>query len=68
MRGGCVLSSDHGASWRQVGPQVPFQPAGFTYSAAGNAVYAWQNYCDTKASINPVKAQSIMQLDLDLSP
>ena len=47
---------------------LPFDPAGFTYSDAGNAVYAWQNYCDFAAGENPVLDQAIMRLDLDLSP
>jgi hypothetical protein len=63
-----VVSRDHGASWRGVGPRLPFAPAGFTYSDIRNAVYAWQNYCDFQAGVNPVMAQAIMRLDLDLSP
>jgi hypothetical protein len=62
-----VVSRDHGASWRAVRPRLPFEPAGFAYSAIRNAVYAWQNYCDFEAGVNPVMAQAIMRLDLDLS-
>jgi hypothetical protein len=63
-----VVSRDHGASWQGVGPRLPFAPAGFTYSDIRNAVYAWQNYCDFEAGVNPVLAQAIMRLDLDLTP
>jgi photosystem II stability/assembly factor-like uncharacterized protein len=63
-----VVSRDRGASWRGVGPELPFDFAGFTYSASRNSVYAWQNYCDFEAGVNPVLAEAIMRLDLDLSP
>jgi hypothetical protein len=66
-----VVSRDHGASWDTVGPKVPFVDspvAGFTYSTARQAVYAWQNYCDFEAGLNPVLDQAIMRLDLDLTP
>ena len=63
-----VVSRDHGASWDTVGPELPFDLAGFTYSTARQAVYAWRNYCDFAADVNPVLPQSIMRLDLDLSP
>jgi photosystem II stability/assembly factor-like uncharacterized protein len=63
-----VVSRDHGASWQAVGVELPFDAAGFTYSDAGNAVYAWQNYCDFTAEVNPVLDQAIVRLDLDLSP
>jgi hypothetical protein len=63
-----VVSRDHGASWRAVGPELPFRPSGFTYSEVLGAAYAWQNYCDFEAGVNPVLAQAIMRLDLDLSP
>ncbi len=63
-----VVSRDRGASWQGAGPEVPFDAAGFTYSDVGNAVYAWQNYCDFEAGVNPVLDQAIVRLDLDLSP
>jgi hypothetical protein len=63
-----VVSRDHGGSWQAVGPRLPFEFSGFTYSPNRNAVYAWQNYCDFEAGLNPVMAQAIMRLDLDLSP
>jgi hypothetical protein len=62
-----VVSHDRGASWQGVGPTLPFDPAGFTYSPARKAVYIWQNYCDIQAGVNPVTAGAIMRLDLDLS-
>jgi hypothetical protein len=61
-----VVSRDQGASWRTVGPPLPYEPSGFTYSFVREAVYAWRNYCDFEAGPNPILAQSIVRLDLDL--
>jgi hypothetical protein len=63
-----VVSRDRGASWQGVGPVLPYDPSGFTYSATRNAVYVWQSGCDVGAGVNPVNARAIMRLDLDLSP
>jgi photosystem II stability/assembly factor-like uncharacterized protein len=63
-----VVSRDHGASWDTVGPELPFDLSGFTYSPVRNAVYAWKNYCDNQKELNPVLDQAIMRLDLDLTP
>jgi len=63
-----VVSRDHGASWRTAGPELPFDLAGFTYSTERQAVYAWRNYCDFEAGLNPVLDEAIMRLDLDLTP
>ena len=63
-----IVSHDRGASWQGVGPPMPIEHSGFTYSAVRNAVYIWQNYCDFQAGVNPVLEQAIMRLDLDVSP
>ena len=63
-----IMSRDHGASWRAVGPRLPYEPSGFTYSANRSAAYVWQNWCDFQAGENPVSEKSIMRLDLDLDP
>jgi len=63
-----VVSRDHGKTWHGVGPALPFDFSGFTYSAARNAIYAWQRYCDFQAGVNPVLPRAIMRLDLDLTP
>ena len=62
-----IVSRDQGASWRGVGPALPYDPSGLTYSAAGKAVYVWSTYCDFQAGVNPVRARAIMRLDLDLA-
>ena len=63
-----IVSRDRGASWQGVGPPLPFDHDGFTYSAIRNAVYIWRNYCDFQAGVNPVLDSAIMRLDLDLNP
>jgi len=63
-----VVSRDRGTSWQIVGPQLSFEPSGFTYSAVRKAVYVWLSYCDVQAGLNPVADGAIMRLDLDLSP
>lgn len=63
-----IVSDDQGSTWRSVGPSFPFQPKGFTYSTVRKAAYVWQNYCDFDAGPNPVAAESIARLDLDLDP
>lgn len=63
-----VLSRDRGATWRRVGPRLPFEPSGFTYSEANEALFLWKNYCDLDTEINPIVPKSIMKLDLDLDP
>jgi photosystem II stability/assembly factor-like uncharacterized protein len=61
-----VLSSDHGGTWHSVGPSFPFPPNGLAYSPAGKAFYIWHFYCDSSKANNPVVAQSIMRLGVDL--
>jgi hypothetical protein len=58
-----VVSSDHGASWRTVGPGLPYKPAGLAYSPFRQTFYIWQSDCDAAAADNPVPAGAIMRLD-----
>lgn len=63
-----VVSRDRGATWRQIGPRLPFEPSGFTYSEANEALFVWKNYCDLATEVNPIVPESVMTLDLDLDP
>jgi hypothetical protein len=63
-----LVSRDQGENWRGVGPPFAYAPKGFTYSPVRNQVFAWQNYCDLDNSPNPVAPQSIIRLDLDVTP
>jgi photosystem II stability/assembly factor-like uncharacterized protein len=58
-----LISEDHGAHWHTVGPGLPFQPAGLTYSPVRQTFYVWQSTCDASAASSPVAAGSIMRLD-----
>jgi hypothetical protein len=59
-----VISSDHGATWRDFGPPLPYAPAGVTYSPSRKAVYIWRSQCATAAS-NAIPADVIMSLSFD---
>jgi hypothetical protein len=56
-----VVSDDHGATWRGLGPPVPIAAGAFglAYSAPRNAIYIWQADCG-----NVVPAGSVQRLDL----
>jgi hypothetical protein len=54
-----ITSADNGATWRTVGPRMPFDVAGIAYSSFRNAFYAW--YFDCTSEIKP---DSIVRLDL----
>jgi photosystem II stability/assembly factor-like uncharacterized protein len=58
-----VISVNRGATWRTVGPQLPFLPTGFAYSPFRNAFYIWYFSCDTGP--NPIAANAILRLDFD---
>ena len=61
--GALVISSDGGATWQSVGPPLPYEPNGFTYSAARNAFYAWRFDCAAEGD-NDIAADSIIRLDV----
>jgi photosystem II stability/assembly factor-like uncharacterized protein len=62
-----VLSDDHGRTWRAIGPNLPYQPSGLMYAPHREAFYVWRFYCDFSIERNPVVAESIMRLDVDLA-
>jgi hypothetical protein len=62
--GSLIASSDQGATWRKVGPNIPFAAAGLAYSPFRKAFYAWQFTCNLDNSGNPVTADSVMRLDI----
>jgi photosystem II stability/assembly factor-like uncharacterized protein len=59
-----VVSVDHGATWRAIGPTLPILPTGFAYSSFRNAFYIWYFSCDP-AGANPIAANAILRLDFD---
>ncbi len=40
-----IVSSDGGASWREIGPPMPYDPAGLTYSRYRKMFYIWHFTC-----------------------
>lgn len=60
-----LVSPDEGASWRPVGPPLPFRPAGFVYDEAQSAFYIWQSQCGIEDSY-PVLPDSVMRLGFRL--
>jgi hypothetical protein len=56
-----VISDDHGASWRQIGPGLPYDANGINYSPGDEAFFIWQYSCDL-AGENPVVEDTIMRL------
>jgi photosystem II stability/assembly factor-like uncharacterized protein len=55
-----MISDDHGATWRAIGPTLPIQPTGLAYSPFRKAFYTWYSTCDA-----PVPADAIQRLDFD---
>jgi photosystem II stability/assembly factor-like uncharacterized protein len=58
-----VMSSDRGATWRPVGPRLPFTPTGLSYSPFRSAFYVWRYDCD-RGGPNPIRPDSILRLDV----
>lgn len=59
-----VVSYDRGEAWEQVGPPLPFEPVGLTYSASRGEVYVWRFTCGKSGARNSVPAESIQALDI----
>jgi photosystem II stability/assembly factor-like uncharacterized protein len=59
-----MLSEDHGANWRGVGAELPYEPNGFAYSPFREAFYIWRFSCGS--GDNSVAADAIMTLRLEL--
>ncbi len=57
-----VVSADHGATWKNVGKDIPFQPNTLTYSGIRNAFYASYFTC---SGANAVPADSIVRFGWD---
>jgi photosystem II stability/assembly factor-like uncharacterized protein len=56
-----IISADGGATWRKLGPKIPFQSWGFTYSRHRKAFYAWYATCQP----TEVPMDAIRRLDFD---
>jgi hypothetical protein len=61
--GGVITTSDQGKSWHRLGPVLPFDPHGLTYSVSLNAFFAWHFDCPGDNAV--VADDSIIRLDLD---
>ncbi len=62
--GGVITSADQGQSWQQLGPPLPYDPHGLTFSASLNAFFAWHFDCPGP-NVVPVADDSIVRLDLN---
>ena len=59
------VSADHGVTWTEIGPPLPYTASGFTYSPSQRAFYAWQSDC-TSAGNTSLKPNAIMRLKVNL--
>jgi photosystem II stability/assembly factor-like uncharacterized protein len=59
-----IISADHGATWKSVGPTVPFPPTGFAYSPFRKQFYTWYFACE-RFGTNPIAPDQIMSLNFD---
>lgn len=62
-KGSILTTSDQGDTWNRLGPPLPFDPHGFTYSPSLNALFAWHFDCGDDGI--PVNEESIIRFDLD---
>ena len=58
-----VVSADLGATWREIGPPLPYEPLGVAYSAARSTFYVWTASCNVGGA-NPVTERGIMQYEI----
>ena len=58
-----VVSADLGATWREIGPPLPYEPVGLAYSAARATFYVWTSSCNVGGA-NPVAERGIMQYQI----
>jgi len=56
-----LVSADHGATWRAIAPELPFQPNGAVYARFRKAIYIWRWTCAN----DPIAADQIMKLPFD---
>ena len=59
-----MISADQAATWRALGPELPFGPAGLAYSSFRNMLYVWHFDCNFSGS-DPVLSDAIMALAFD---
>jgi hypothetical protein len=64
--GSLITSADRGESWQRLGPPLPYDANGFTYSTARDAVYIWRWECVAEGE-HLIPADAIMHLALDES-
>jgi photosystem II stability/assembly factor-like uncharacterized protein len=57
-----LVSKDHGATWTQVSPGLPYTTSGIVYSGARRAFYIWTFTC---SGASPVPPNAIMRYDFD---
>jgi hypothetical protein len=60
-----IVTSDRGATWREVGPELPYAPWGLAYAPEASAFFIWVFTCSFDDGGNPVLENSIMRLDVD---
>jgi photosystem II stability/assembly factor-like uncharacterized protein len=58
-----IRSTDHGATWIAVGPQIPIDPQGVVYSPFRKAFYTWHAECASAPSA--IQPDSILRWDFD---
>jgi photosystem II stability/assembly factor-like uncharacterized protein len=58
-----IRSTDHGATWIAVGPQIPIDPQGVVYSPFRKAFYIWHAECVSAPSA--IQDDSILRWNFD---
>ena len=61
-----IRSTDHGATWIPIGPQIPIDPQGVVYSPFRRAFYIWHAECVSN-TLSPVQDDSILRWNFDPS-
>jgi photosystem II stability/assembly factor-like uncharacterized protein len=59
-----MISADQGATWQGLGPDLPFEPSGLTYSSFRHSLYIWHFDCSFSGS-DPVLSDAIAALEFD---
>jgi photosystem II stability/assembly factor-like uncharacterized protein len=66
-----TVSTDGGSTWHNVGPTMPYRPAGLAYSPSRKIFYIWSVACDRADNTSPsstsaggLPADTVMQLDV----
>ena len=61
-----IRSTDHGATWIPIGPQIPIDPQGVVYSPFRKAFYIWHAEC-VSSTLSPIQDDSILRWNFDPS-